>query len=72
MIIFMPEISPSRLGFTASTDRRIIALSTRSYWLGYSAFMLGKSVASGKNIFDRSAFKLGWQDSARKSFAKII
>lgn len=72
MIIFMPEISPSRLGFTAFTDRRIIALSVRSYWLGYSAFMLGKSVSSGKDIFDRSSFKLGWQDSARKSSSNII
>lgn len=67
MIIFMPPITPARLGFSDTTDPRIIALSTRSYWLGYSAFMLGKSVASGRDIFNRTAFKLGWQDSAKRS-----
>lgn len=72
MIIFKPEITAEKLGFNSSTNAGVVGLSKRSYWQGYSAFLLGKSVASGKNIFNRSAFKLGWQDSARKSSAKII
>lgn len=72
MIIFKPEITAEKLGFNSSTNAGVVGLSKRSYWQGYSAFLLGKSVASGKNIFNRSAFKLGWQDSARKSSPKII
>ena len=67
LIIFKPEITPEKLGFDSSTSSEVVALSKRSYWQGYSAFLLGKSVASGKNIFNRMAFKLGWQDSARCS-----
>lgn len=70
MIIFKSEITAQKLGFDSSTHAGLIGLSKRSYWLGYSAFLLGKSVASGKNIFNRSAFQLGWQDAARRSIHK--
>lgn len=67
MIIFKLEITAEKLGFDSSTHAGVVGLSKRSYWQGYSAFLLGKSVASGKNIFNRAAFSLGWKDAARNS-----
>ena len=67
LIIFKPEITAEKLGFNSSTHAGVVGLSKRSYWQGYSAFLLGKSVGAGKDIFNRMAFKLGWQDAARKS-----
>ena len=71
IIIFKSEITVEKLGFDFSTHAGVVALSKRSYWQGYSAFLLGKSVASGKDIFNRAAFKLGWQDSARNSMREV-
>ena len=71
IIIYMPEITAENLGFDYSTHAGAVSESKRSYWQGYSAFLLGKSVASGKNIFNRSAFKIGWQHAARRSMRRV-
>jgi hypothetical protein len=67
IIIYMPEITQEKLGFDSSTHAGVVGLSKRSYWQGYSAFLLGKSVASGKSVFNRAAFVLGWRAAASSS-----
>lgn len=71
IVIYMPEITAELLGFDSETHAGVVRFSKRSYWQGYSAFLLGKSVASGRDIFNRSAFKLGWQDAARRSMRRV-
>lgn len=67
IIIYMPEVTRETLGFDSFTHTGVVRLSKRSYWQGYSAYLLGKSVASGRSIFNRAAFALGWRAAAQNS-----
>ena len=71
MIIYKPEITAEDLGFDSSTHPEVLGLSKRSYWQGYNAFLLGKSVASGKGIFNRRAFVFGWKSAAINSMRSV-
>jgi hypothetical protein len=71
LIIFKPEITAEELGFDAATHPGVVGLSKRSYWQGYSSFLLGKSVASGRDIFNRSAFVFGWKSAAINSMRTV-
>lgn len=71
LIIYKPEITLDELGFDSSTCFEVVALSKRSYWQGYSSFLLGKSVSSGRDIFNRSAFVFGWKSAAINSMIGV-
>ena len=57
-------LTPQRLGLSATVSPGVFTRCKESYCQGFSAHLRGKSVASGRNIFDRSAFAQGWRDAA--------
>jgi hypothetical protein len=65
VVYFHPSVELSKLGLSSSATKAVRHFSEESYQLGYRAFLLGKSEASGRDIFNRSAYVLGWREAAR-------
>jgi ribosome modulation factor len=65
VLLFRPFVDLSKLGLSTGTTKAVQHASAESYQFGYRAFLLGKSEASGRNIFNRSAYVLGWREAAR-------
>ena len=61
IINFKPIVTNGRMGLSLTCDTGISIASIESFQQGYAAFMLGKSVSSGKDVFNRKAFAEGWK-----------
>jgi len=59
-ITLIIQPSKSELGFSHSVSSEVFNQSVKDFRVGFQAFLLGKSVTSGRGIFDRDAFSRGW------------
>lgn len=61
IINFKPIVTNEKMGLSITCDSGISFHSIESFQQGYAAFLLGKSVSSGRGVFNRSAFVEGWK-----------
>jgi hypothetical protein len=57
-------VSLSIIGLSIDSTPQVQRYSRQSYRAGYYAFLLGKSEASGRDVFNRKAYLNGWRAAA--------
>lgn len=58
---FKPYVSNGKMGLSITCDQGVSLASLESFQQGYAAFLLGKSISSGRGVFNRQAFSEGWK-----------